>query len=96
MNYDRINFYKDKFENYQFIAEHHTLSWKATDKNGAIISGTLNPSIINVDNIDIEIVLGGDTNLDFSNVEDCINTLRPKDKTTKKGKVIIPKNKNNN
>jgi len=46
--------------------------------------------------LDIEVVIGGETNLNFSNVEDCVNTLRPKDKTTKKGKVIIPKTKNNN
>ena len=51
-------YHQRKNANYRFIAEHHTLSWKATDKNGEIISGTLNPSIIDVDNIDIEYKIG--------------------------------------
>lgn len=44
--------------------------------------------------VDIEIVMGDDTELNFSDVEDCVNTLRPKDKETLKKKVIIPKTKN--
>ena len=40
--------------------------------------------------IDIEIIMGDDSELNFSEVEDSIPTLRPKDKVQKK-KVIIPK-----
>ena len=47
----------------------------------------------NNNNLDIEIVIGDDSNLNFSEIKDCVNTLRPKDKGTKK-KVIIPKTKN--
>lgn len=43
-------------------------------------------------NVDIEIVIGDDSHLNFSEIKDCVNTLRPKDKTAKK-KVIIPKTK---
>jgi hypothetical protein len=45
-------------------------------------------------NLDIEIIMGDDSNLNFSDVEDCLNTLRPKDKENLKKKVIIPKTKN--
>lgn len=45
-------------------------------------------------NLDIEVVMGDDTELNFSDVEDCVNTLRPKDKEALKKKVIIPKTKN--
>lgn len=39
---------------------------------------------------DLEIVMGDDSFLEFSDVGDCVNTLRPKDKSKSK-KVIIPK-----
>ncbi len=42
--------------------------------------------------LDIEIVIGDKSDLNFSDVGDCVNTLRPKDKKNKK--VIIPKTKN--
>ncbi len=42
---------------------------------------------------DIEIIIGDNSNLKFSDVEDCVNTLRPKDKKTNKNSFIIPKNK---
>ena len=45
--------------------------------------------------LDIEIVLGDDSELNFSEVEDSINSLRPKDKVIKKN-VIIPKAQNKN
>ena len=41
-------------------------------------------------NEDIEIIMGDDSKLNFSEVSDSINVLRPKDKTQKKN-VIIPK-----
>lgn len=41
-------------------------------------------------NEEIEIVMGGETDLEFSDVKDSINTLRPKDKEKKKN-IIIPK-----
>ncbi|MCI8309683.1 MAG: hypothetical protein HFJ45_05780 [Clostridia bacterium] len=44
--------------------------------------------------VDIEVVMGDNTNLNFSEVADCVTTLRPKDKEILKKKVIIPKNKN--
>ena len=47
-------------------------------------------------NVDIEIVMGDDSELNFSDVEDCVNTLRPKDKEILKKKVIIPKTKKDN
>lgn len=43
-------------------------------------------------NKDLEIVLGDDSFLEFSDVGDCVNSLRPKDKSKSK-KVIIPKTK---
>ena len=42
--------------------------------------------------LDIEIILGDDSELNFSNVNDSIKTLRPKDKVQKKN-IIIPKTK---
>jgi hypothetical protein len=44
--------------------------------------------------LDIEVVMGDDSNLNFSEVEDCLNTLRPKEKENSNKKVIIPKVKN--
>ena len=47
----------------------------------------------NTDNdLDIEIVIGDDSELNFSDVNDSIKTLRPKEKTQKKN-IIIPKTK---
>ena len=43
--------------------------------------------------VDIEIVMGDDSELVFSDVNDSIKTLRPKDKVQKKN-IIIPKTKN--
>lgn len=45
--------------------------------------------------LDIEIVMGDDSELNFSEVEDCVSSLRPKDKERLKKKVIIPKSKKN-
>jgi len=42
--------------------------------------------------LDIEIILGDDSELNFSDVNDSIKTLRPKDKVQKKN-IIIPKTK---
>ena len=42
--------------------------------------------------IDIEIVMGDDSELNFSDVNDSIKTLRPKDKGQKKD-IIIPKSR---
>ena len=43
--------------------------------------------------LDIEIILGDDSELNFSDIKDSINTLRPKDKVQKRN-IIIPKTKN--
>ena len=43
-------------------------------------------------NIDLEIIMGDDSELNFSDVNDSIKTLRPKDKVQKKN-IIIPKTK---
>ena len=43
-------------------------------------------------NFDIEIIMGDDSELNFSDIKDSIKTLRPKDKI-KKGNIIIPKTK---
>ena len=43
--------------------------------------------------LDIEIDMGDDSELNISEVEDSINSLRPKDKVQKKN-VIIPKSQN--
>lgn len=42
------------------------------------------------DNKELEIIMGDDSFLEISDVGDCVNTLRPKNKTKSK-KVIIPK-----
>ena len=42
------------------------------------------------DNKDLEIILGDDSFLEISDVNDCVNSLRPKNKEKTK-KVIIPK-----
>lgn len=47
----------------------------------------------NENNADIEIILGDDSELEFSDAKDCVNTLRPKTNESQKKKVIIPKNK---
>ena len=44
----------------------------------------------NDENLDIEIIMGDDSELEISEVEDSITSLRPKDKVPAK-KVIIPK-----
>lgn len=41
-----------------------------------------------IDNI--EVVIGDDSVLNISEVNDCMNTLRPKDSVTKRKKFIIP------
>lgn len=45
------------------------------------------------EDLDIEVIIGDDTNLEFSEAKDCVNSLRPKNKEAMKEKVIIPKNK---
>lgn len=45
----------------------------------------------NVNNI--EVVIGDDTILDISEVNDCMNTLRPKDSIKNRKKFIIPLSK---
>jgi len=48
----------------------------------------------NNENADIEIVMGDNSDLNISDVSDCLNTLRPKDKiNNKKKNVVIPKTK---
>ena len=52
------------------------------------------------EDVDIEIIMGDDSALNFSDIKDSIKTLRPKDKI-KKENIIIPKvpkktQKNNN
>ncbi len=42
---------------------------------------------------DIKIIIGDDSNLQFSDVGDIINTLRPKENKKLNKKVIIPKTK---
>ncbi len=41
----------------------------------------------------IEIVIGDNSNLDISDVGDCMNDLRPKSHETNKKNVVIPKTK---
>ena len=41
--------------------------------------------------LDIEVVIGGDSELEFSEAKDCVNTLRPKNKKNMTNKVIVPK-----
>ena len=45
------------------------------------------------DDLDLEIIIGDDSELNFSDIKDSIKTLRPKDKV-KKENIIIPKSKN--
>ena len=45
------------------------------------------------EDLDIEIIMGDDSELNFSDIKDSIKTLRPKDKL-KKDNIIIPKTKN--
>lgn len=46
----------------------------------------------NPKDLDIEIIMGDDSELNFSDIKDSIKTLRPKDKV-KKENIIIPKTK---
>ena len=48
----------------------------------------------NIDNI--EVVIGDESILNISEVNDCMNTLRPKDSVTKRKKFIIPLSKKKN
>ena len=43
--------------------------------------------------LDIEVVIGDDTDLNFSEAKDCVNSLRPKNKKNMTNKVIVPKSK---
>ena len=43
--------------------------------------------------LDIEVIIGDDSNLNFSEAKDCVNTLRPKNKKNMTNKVIVPKRK---
>jgi len=43
-------------------------------------------------NVDLEIIMGDDSELEFSDIKDSIKPLRPKDKV-KKENIIIPKTK---
>lgn len=47
----------------------------------------------NKENTDIEIVIGDDSTLEISDVGDCMNDLRPKDREKKKKGIVIPKTK---
>ena len=46
------------------------------------------------ENNEIEIVMGDDSSLEISGVEDCMNDLRPKDRQKTKKGIVIPKPKN--
>lgn len=46
------------------------------------------------ENNEIEIVMGDDSSLEISGVEDCMNDLRPKDRQKTKKEIVIPKPKN--
>lgn len=48
---------------------------------------------MNENNKDLEIVMGDNSFLEFSDVGDCVNSLRPKTKNKPSKKVIIPKTK---
>jgi len=50
-----------------------------------------NEEINNIDNI--EVVIGDDSILNISEVNDCMNTLRPKDAVSNRKKFIIPLSK---
>ena len=45
------------------------------------------------ENNEIEIVYGDDSNLDISNVGDCVKDLRAKNREKKKKEIVIPKTK---
>ena len=45
-------------ENYQYIIEHITLSWSASDKNGNSIGGIIEPDTLDVDSEQIIYKLG--------------------------------------
>ena len=47
----------------------------------------------NKENNDIEIIIGDDSDLEISDVGDCMNDLRPKDYEKKKKGIVIPKSK---
>ena len=47
----------------------------------------------NIENQDIEVVIGDDSILEISEVGDCMNELRPKSSDKKSKNVIIPKSK---
>ena len=51
-------FSQKKTANYQFLAEHQTLSWEATDKHGEIIGGILKPYHIDLEIGSIQYKLG--------------------------------------
>lgn len=48
---------------------------------------------MNENNKDLEIIMGDNSFLEFSDVGDCVNSLRPKNKNKPSKKVIIPKTK---
>ena len=43
----------------------------------------------NNENADIEIVMGDNSDLNISDVSDCLNTLRPKDKINNKDRKSV-------
>ncbi len=45
---------------------------------------------------DIEIIIGDTSTLEISDVNDCMNSLRPKTSTNKKKNIIIPVTKKKN
>ena len=49
----------------------------------------------NNENLDIEIIMGDDSELNFSDIKDSIKSFKPKDKVKSKD-IIIPKNKSEN
>lgn len=42
---------------------------------------------------EIEVIIGDDSMLNISEVGDCMNDLRPKDREKKKKEIVIPKTK---
>ena len=56
----------------------------------SFVKETKNEEIKNENN-EIEIVIGDDSNLEISDVGDCMNDLRPKDRDKKKKGIVIPK-----
>jgi len=49
-----------------------------------------------IENNDIEIIIGDDSELEISDVGDCMNDLRPKDSDKKKKGIVIPPTKKTN